>query len=181
MSRNLCSTECECGFWRFQGDREVLIGSRSLMTEDDYFAAIGWNNCPYKGNQGHGTGYGYRTDLAGDSHWWRSPDGNGGSTGYRLGYVRELAGVYHSIPPEDRYRWVCLECPVCLRLYAGWYVRQPHYVPTKYEADPPVYGLYDLSYFHAFNDEPSDKDIARLVTWSPEDIVSALVAWRARE
>jgi hypothetical protein len=60
-----------------------------------------------------------------------------------------------------------LECPICGRLYVGWFAAR--------QADPPNVvpdTLFDSSFFYAFNDEPSAED-EPLTTMSAKDILQA--------
>ena len=155
MSRNLTSSRCLCGYWDFPRERELAQADSGLMTESAYFAAIGGS--PYRG-----CGYGYRDDLDGQTFTRTLPFG-------------EHSATYHSIPQEKRLRWRRLDCRICGRVYAGWYRAAPcrNTEPWKYE-------LYDLSFFYAFNDEPSPRDVAKLNEPSPEDVALARAAWSAR-
>lgn len=50
---------------------------------------------------------------------------------------------------NDETRFLRIQCPDCGRLFAGWYRR-----------DDGAWTLFDSSFFFAFNDEPSQKDLA---------------------
>jgi len=50
MSRNRGSKVCECGL----DFVSVPMRDSDLITEDAYLTAIGWPDCPYRGNGGHG-------------------------------------------------------------------------------------------------------------------------------
>lgn len=175
MSRNRCDTECSCGFWKFQDVRTLPIDDGLLMTEDEYLRAIDWVDCPYRNNLGLGWSE-HRYREREDFYMYDSPEGNCSTTSPRPGWKPRLIARYEPVPHSLRFRFRKLECPICRRLYAGWYVRQPHVIePTP---EPPVYELSDTSFYYAFNDEPSDRDEENVIRWTPEEIVGALRAWR---
>ena len=161
MSRNRCSTACACGFLDLRDTAGAVAPDvDGLLTWDGYFEAIGWRGS--RDNLGYGCGHGFRADRNGaESPLWRRKDGMG-STNARhhaepldeFGYV---PFVYCRIPEEQRYRLRKVTCPVCRRVYAGWYVMQPRYVRPYVE--PLVYELYDTSYWSTYNDEPGDDDV----------------------
>lgn len=66
---------------------------------------------------------------------------------------------------DDEVRWKQLECPLCHVLYAGWY-----FVETCVFSGVMELKLFDLSYFHARNDEPVDADIAGAIHWTAESL-----------
>jgi len=140
------------------------------MTEDQYLKAINWEKCPYSPH-----GYGFRNDLAGPIYWWRGPNGSGAN--YPIaGYRRELSCEYLPVPDSDHYRFAKVECPICLRLYSGWYVHAPW---TRYRdgTEDRHYELYDTSFYWAFNDEPAERDIENLREFTTPQIKEALSAW----
>ena len=157
MSRNICETTCpECQIWDFQ---KWPIDGIELITIGAYLESIGWEDCPYRNE----VGYGFRQP---DSwSWWRAESGAGTNTfSTAESWIREGVKVvrirytYKPISSDDQYRWAKLQCPMCLTLYAGWFVAKPGQL-TPVET-PTTYEIYDLSYWHAFNDEPSKRDIA---------------------
>lgn len=84
------------------------------------------------------------------------------------GAVRELAWTYAVPNRRDRYRWKRIQCPLCRRLYAGWYVMQPAFLEL------PRYELYDTSYWHSGNDEPAPEDEAGAIQWTREALETAV-------
>jgi len=178
MSRNRCSTSCECGFWSFQRgtDNEVPVNDPGLMTQAEYLKAIGWENCPYNENGGRSAcaGWSFRDDLNGKTFpAWRSKNGMGWTNasipcGGAEGWNYEPQ-VYGDVPPDQRYRYRKVTCPLCRRSFVGWYVQQP-----KIDDDDRCYEIYDTSFWHAFNDEPSDKDEEGVINWTPETVAQAL-------
>lgn len=180
MSRNRCSTLCECGFWDFND--AVPVGDSSLMTQREYFKAIGWEDCPYHENAGNSRsgGWGFRDDLNGKTFpAWRSKDGMSWTNAV---YPRDPERwiyepqTYASVPPDQRYRYRKIECPICRRRYVGWFVQQPKMVG----GDSPVFEIYDTSFWDAYNDEPSDKDREGVINWSRDLLVEAAREFIAR-
>jgi len=168
MSRNRTSTVCRCG-WALGDD--LPFGDARLMTEERYLKEIDWENNPY---QPHG--YGFRDDLIGPIYWWKSANGKSGASYPIPGYVRELSFEYFPVPGSDRYRYAQIECPICLRLYVGWYVHAPW---TRYRdgTEDRHYELYDTSFYWAFNDEPDEKDVENLRELTADEIRAALSDW----
>lgn len=183
MSRNRCSTDCYCGLWSFQTESFFPPGDPSLLTEQQYLDAIGFEDCPYRL-----IGHGYDARLVGEHFSWELRDENGKLVGYssnvRVGYTRVLSGAYLDVPPEDRYRFRKLECVFCRRLYVGWYRQDPVNVllAGKYDwADLPGFRLYDTSFFHAFNDEPSKEDLTNMREWTPAKLAALAKRWNEEE
>lgn len=182
MSRNRGSTECDCGLWRFQTETPRSVDDGSLLTADQYLAAIGWTECPYLGRHtkrgSEADGYGYESRLVGERHYWYSADGRGGASYPHPDYPeRRLVARYVDVPPEARYRYRRLECPFCRRQYVGWYARHPHNELTE----APAYELYDTSFWHSFNDEPADEDVANVREWTPEKLAALARRWNEEE
>jgi hypothetical protein len=89
-----------------------------------------------------------------------------------------LVAQYDRVPEEDRYRFRKLRCVLCKVLYVGWYIRQPQKVDAE---DVLKYDLYDTSYFHAFNDEPSDEDLREKREWTPQKLEALARRWNETE
>jgi hypothetical protein len=190
MSRNRSSTACECGLWSFRTEAVVPAVDPLLLTESAYFDAAGfpldhrWRRGNVWMRDGVQVGdpfwgYGYREDLAGPWYMYRVPgDPSGGSSSHhRHPYTeRVLIAMYDSVPPEDRYRFRKLQCVFCRRLYAGYYLRQPQQIDRER-----TYELYDTSFFHAFNDEPSDEDLREMREWTPEKLAALAARWNLEE
>lgn len=128
MSRNRCTTDCACGLWSFQTERFFAPGDPSLLTEEAYFQAIGWPDCPYRPSadpEHAAKGYGYRADLVGDCYRYLDPAEAGqkyrgssfGGGPHGRFTEPELACRYLDVPPEDRYRYRRLDCVFCCRPY----------------------------------------------------------------
>lgn len=173
MSRNRCDVRCECGWYSF-GGAVLPFGDPDLMTGSRYAALVETRYSP-------DPGIGFRDDLCGRVFYsWYSPDGNGvASFDCGRGYEKRLSARYAVVPEEDRYRWAKLQCPICRRLYAGWFVLQPWVVEGRVPGEP-RYELVDTSFFWAFNDEPSDRDEAQLVEWDEPRLVAALAEYMER-
>lgn len=162
MSRNRNSTECACDLWDLAtAAGTAAVDDSALLTQEQW-----WPKCPYE------MGWGYRKDLAGSVYGWRK--GSQSSNAPFPGATRELWWTYNVPAAADRYRWKRIQCPLCQRHYAGWYVRQPA------SLDPPVYALYDTSFWHAKNDEPAEEDLADLIEWTPEMLVDAAREYAGR-
>ena len=167
MSRYRTSTVCKCG-WNLGGD--LPFGDASLMTEEQYIEEIDWEDCPYSPH-----GYGFRDDLVGPTYWWHGPNHSGAS--YPVpGHTRELLVEYLPVPGSDHYRYAKIECPICLRLYVGWYVHAPW---TRYKdgTEDRWYEFYDTSFYWAFNDEPDERDVENLRELTADEIKAALSDW----
>jgi hypothetical protein len=196
VSRNRSSTTCECGLWSFQTEREIPIDDPTLLTEAAYFDAIGFAaDHPWRrGNRWMRDGremgepcwgYGYRADLEGPVFMYVKPgtpvDQRGyGFASHKHGEYTEqvLVAQYDRVPEEDRYRFRKLRCVLCKVLYVGWYIRQPQKVDAE---DVLKYDLYDTSYFHAFNDEPSDEDLREKREWTPQKLEALARRWNETE
>ena len=169
MSRNRNETRCACGLWDFASDHgTAAINDPTLLTSDEYWS-------PHF--RAFDRGYGFRENCHGNVyHWVQRRDGRVVSicNSPVPGWDRELAWTYAVPSKRDRYRWRRLECPLCRRIFAGWYVQQPA------SLHPPVYELYDTSYFHAQNDEPAPEDIANLIEWTPAMLADAAREYLAR-
>ncbi len=177
MSRNRSQVSCACGYWSFarSADAEVPVDDPGLLTQRQYFQAIDWEDCPYHEGAGPSAsgGWGFRNDLDGHTFpAWRSKDGNGWTNAVhspepRSNWIAEPQ-VFSHVPPEARYRYRKVTCPICRRRYAGWYVQQPKC------GEPAVYEIYDTSYWYAYNDEPSERDEQGVLHWTHETIMAAL-------
>lgn len=173
MSRNRCETACACGVMNLRDLPQATLDARSPSAGELYTAErlrpgsyLPW-------------GYSFRDDLNGAvSPMWAyyTKDGKfaGGSNSDRYSRDAEERGHtvvyepshYDDVPVHLRYRWGRIQCPLCLREYIGWYVRQPYLVSgpmaeQRLDDDPghPVYQLYDTSFFYSFNDEPIERDL----------------------
>lgn len=171
MSRNRTTTTCSCGFWDFRRQPEQssrLPGDPALVSWLQLCVQRGWELRPERQ-----PGWGFREDLQGAVHsWFRSPDGTSlGPQGD--GRTVRVETRWGHVPPEDRYRFARVDCGVCHRRYAGWYVLQPRQVPPRAD-DPPAYEIYDTSYWHSFNDEPCRDDLDGAVDWSGELLAQAV-------
>lgn len=171
MSRNRGSTVCDCGLWDLvTGDGRVRVEDAGLLREVDYWSGY------FSGREdGPGLGYGFRNDLAGERYFWRIRDASGAITHSSnapvAGWTRELGWTYSVPEPGDRYRWKRIQCPLCHRQYAGWYVQQPA------SLEPPAYELYDTSFWFARNDEPCPEDLAGVREITPDVLVAAVEAY----
>lgn len=163
MSRNCNSTDCACGLWRFETSHgTAAVDDPALLKQTAYWSA----------HYPDGTlGYGFRDDLHGNVYMWRQRNDAGRVVSTcnapREGYARELGWTYAVPNRVDRYRWKRIDCPICHRAYAGWYVQQPS------SLDPPRFELYDTSYWFAGNDEPCDEDRALVIEWTHEQLAAA--------
>lgn len=90
---------------------------------------------------------------------------------------RVIEHPYARIPYDQRIRFAGIDCLFCHRKYWGWYVLDPY--PVDAEGNPDIgeddeesgrYRLFGTSYYHAFNDEPCDEDLA-LVRDVPMDVL----------
>lgn len=61
-----------------------------------------------------------------------------------------------------------LICPICCRVYAGWFAR-------NHDATIPEPELFDSSFFFAFNDEPASPDEPLQPAYELRDILQAWV------
>lgn len=142
MSRNRCSTRCECEWWDFRFDARSP-DAPDLMTCVEYKELVNTRYDP--------SGYGYP----------------------------ETREFHLRVPEEDRYRMAKLQCPVCFRLYAGWFVQDPWAVKTDSGLGP-GYECYDTSFFWSYNDEPSLRDEEGALVWTRKLFLEALAEYRAR-
>lgn len=179
MSRNRGTTGCACGFWNFAVHGDALAPTdATLMTGEEYQRLIGSRYEP--------GGHYFRDDLNGTVFYiWESPNGMGHASHHRDGWERRISARYSSVPESERYRWAKLTCPLCLRVYVGWFVKQPWIVEPTPDFDDSMYReqyeVVDLSYFSTFNDEPGDDDIRDVFEWTPGMVAEALREYRERQ
>jgi len=180
MSCNRLSTTCDCKLWSFQPEQFLPATQKGLLTLDEYFAAI---ECKRdKTNQGFGYGHGFMDHINGTPHFmWRSPDGSCLSSSWKVGYTEELMARYEFVPEGERYRWYQLECPLCFRLYVGWYAAQPGILEPPHAVEPRTYVLTDTSFWHSFNDEPRPSDVANLQELTPQFVAEAVRFYRIHQ
>lgn len=192
MSRNRCDSSCQCGFWSFDGEREVPESAEGLMTYEAYLGKLGVSPSDAWRDNNYRWGYGYRDDLHGYTSWrYLRPGASPNSASWTNGRHVMPAGstilctyTTEPVPHDRRYRIRHLQCPLCLSKFAGWYRARPPEVETH--ADGTVtrqavtYELYDTSFWRSFNDEPCNEDgPKRRIT--PDVVREALAAWFAKE
>ena len=187
MSVNCCRTKCEHCVWDFAGASYAGDDLR-LMTIEQYMAAVGSKRS--KDNGGYGWGHGFRQRE--DYTWTRYRSKGDPINGYCGGSfsgepspsrLRELEAQGFEVTCErvkfirvaeaEMYRWVKAHCPLCGALYALWLSHDAIEV-----GKPVTYSPYDMSYYWAFNDEPSKQDMEVCEPLSGEDLIEAVKVWR---
>lgn len=188
MSRNRASSSCECGFWNFKNTPvdNLSINDPSLRTWEQYRDDIDWKDtyAPYYLTEQYRSQGPYQTRLEGESYWWRSPDGTGGASFPRDGYRKILFNLRASVSENERYRFCKIECSICRRLYVGHYVQQPYTIGgemlTSNILEPRCYELHDTSFYYAYNDKPSDRDVVNLIHWTGDLLAKAAMEYAER-
>lgn len=68
---------------------------------------------------------------------------------------------YRPQAPNPVYGIVRTACPFCRVYYAAWVVGNDGWqTDSKEDSTEPSWNVFDLSYWHSFNDEPYETDIA---------------------
>ena len=176
MSVNRCRTKCECGLWDFEDF--TIQDANKLMTPKEYLDEIGSHRSV--DNNGHGWGWGYSPLTRYESKWYSSE--NFKSTSWHEGCELESTSISTPITLDTKYGFYFKECPLCGVKYVLWMVLQDGTkYHTKYTDDrpdnivtnDPYYLTSDTSYYHSFNDEPSEKDVENKVEVTRDELIQA--------